>query len=159
MFTMKCYFETNPAKMFFTIFVTTVLVMSYLMRIFELPYSILSKLDINEDIAYFPNSVWLVIMTVTTVGYGDVIPHTGAGKTIAVVAALWGSLLVSLLVVTQMSFFELELGQKKALRHINLSKSAANTINISAKYFLAKKKLYILKLKYNSKTIEKSNFL
>ena len=95
------------------------------------------------------NAVWLTIVTITSVGYGDVFPHTNAGKVLAMIAALWGAFLMALLVVAATSSFKLDINQTKALKHINLSKSAAKTINLAAKYFLAKKKFYIEVLKYN----------
>jgi len=108
LFTIKCYFEIYPAHTFFAIFTTSVFVMAYTMRIVELPYARLLAVNLDYDIANFMNAIYLVLMTITTVGYGDLVPQTSAGKGIAVVASLWGSLLVSLLVVTQLSIFELD---------------------------------------------------
>jgi voltage-gated potassium channel len=43
-----------------------------------------------------PASMWWAVVTITTVGYGDVVPITVAGKLIASVAALMGFLLLAL---------------------------------------------------------------
>ncbi|MDE2579240.1 MAG: ion transporter [Hyphomicrobiales bacterium] len=43
-----------------------------------------------------PESMWWAIVTVTTIGYGDVVPITVAGKLIASVAALMGFMLLAL---------------------------------------------------------------
>jgi len=138
-----------PGKIFACIFVTSVLVMSYVIRISELPYSRLPNADLKYRMENFGNAIYLVVMTITTVGYGDLVPYTLAGKIIAMIASLWGSLLMSLLVVTQMSIFELNDNQKKALTHINMSKSAADTINQSIRFYLAKKRFFIETLKYH----------
>ena len=44
----------------------------------------------------FGESVWWAAQTVTTVGYGDVIPQTAFSKTVAVFVMLFGIALVSL---------------------------------------------------------------
>lgn len=80
-------------------------------------------------------------MTVTTVGYGDITPFTIPGKVICILAALWGATMISLLVLTTSSFFDLDNKQLKAMRHINLTRHAANTISISFKLFKKKKEL------------------
>ena len=58
------------------------------------------------------------MITITTVGYGDISPNTEPGKIVAMVAALWGAILTSLIVVTVQSIFDLPLNQLKALKHI-----------------------------------------
>jgi hypothetical protein len=149
MFTFKCYFEMYPGRIFGTIFLSSVLIMSYVLRIAELPLVRPEFNNYNDSLQNFGEAVYLVIMTITTVGYGDLVPYSTAGKIVAMIASLWGSLLVSLLVVTQMTIFELNDNQRKALTHINMSKSAADTINRSIKYFLVKKRFFIETMKYH----------
>lgn len=40
----------------------------------------------------FPKTMWWAIITLTTVGYGDVVPATAMGKVVASVVALTGLL-------------------------------------------------------------------
>ena len=56
---------------------------------------------------YF-NALWLIVITLTTVGYGDVSPCTNPGRIIAMISALWGAFLISLLVISVASVFELQ---------------------------------------------------
>lgn len=47
----------------------------------------------------FNNALWLVLMTITTVGYGDYFPHTFIGRIIILIVAIWGTFIVSMMVV------------------------------------------------------------
>jgi hypothetical protein len=78
------------------------------MRIFEIPYYRHNSDNITPSIFddYF-NAIWLMVMTITTVGYGDYMVNTSMGKWVAMFAALWGSFMISLLVLTAASIFEL----------------------------------------------------
>jgi len=53
----------------------------------------------------FGDAIWWAVVTVTTVGYGDRIPVTGAGKIVAVALMLTGIGLVGVLTATVASFF------------------------------------------------------
>ena len=80
------------------------------------------------------------MVTLTTIGYGDFSPMTAPGKFVTIILAFWGALLLSLLVVVLSSIFNLNENEKMALRHLRMTKSAANTIFRSIKYFMSKKK-------------------
>lgn len=53
----------------------------------------------------FGDALWWAIVTVTTVGYGDKVPLTGAGKFVAVALMLTGIGLVGFVTATVASFF------------------------------------------------------
>lgn len=53
----------------------------------------------------FGDALWWAVVTVTTVGYGDKVPQTGAGKWVATVLMLTGIGLVSALTATVASYF------------------------------------------------------
>ena len=107
---------------------------------------------------YF-NALWLIVITITTVGYGDVSPCTNPGRLIAMISALWGAFLISLLVLTVGNVFELKHQQQMALRHIRLTRRAAVTISTGIKYFLAKKRYYQVKQCIAPKKAENSMFV
>ncbi len=45
----------------------------------------------------FPRALWFTVTTVSTVGYGDIVPETGAGRVVAAVLMLTGLALIPLL--------------------------------------------------------------
>lgn len=60
------------------------------------------------------NTIWNVIITMTTVGYGDIYPKTTMGRIIGVIIALWGLFLVSIFTVTLSNLFTFTPGEQKA---------------------------------------------
>lgn len=51
----------------------------------------------GSPLQFFPNSIWWTVTTVTTVGYGDMVPSTPAGRVAGVVLMLGGVGLVGAL--------------------------------------------------------------
>ncbi|CAI8153201.1 MAG: Cyclic nucleotide-gated potassium channel [Synechococcus sp. CC9902] len=49
-----------------------------------------------EHFGSIPRSLWWAVTTVTTVGYGDVVPLTAAGKIVASLTALGGIAVVGI---------------------------------------------------------------
>ena len=156
-FILRCYFYDKPGQSFLFVFITSVFLLSYLTRIYELPFFRGFGTD-SSDLSIF-NALWLILMTITTVGYGDISPHTTVGKILCIIAALWGAFLISFLVVVATKLFDLSKTKLKAHKHIILSRSAAITVCKSVKYFLAKKRFYMERIKYKPELITTSPFL
>jgi hypothetical protein len=53
-----------------------------------------------KDYNYIWNGMWLIAITMTTVGYGDFFAVTHLGRIVSVIACFWGVFLVSMMVVT-----------------------------------------------------------
>jgi len=58
--------------------------------------------------------MWNVIITLTSVGYGDVMPVSNFGRLIGIVTAFWGVLFTSLFVVALYNSLELQDGELRA---------------------------------------------
>jgi len=59
--------------------------------------------------------LYLIVITMTTVGFGDFSPKTYMGKLIIMFTALWGAFMISLLVLTVSNVFNLSKNQQQAL--------------------------------------------
>ena len=79
--------------------------------------------------------MYFIIITLTTVGYGDIQPHTIPGKIIIMFTAIWGAVLISLIVVMVSKIFEMTENQEKALRQIEVSRKAAKAIAYGFKFY------------------------
>lgn len=126
---MKSKFIKNPESTILTLLVLTVFIGSYTLRIFETYYTIYpqTKNQESKEGQVF-NIVYLVIVTITTVGYGDLVPDTKPGKLITMALAIWGALMMALTVASMTKLFEMQEKQLKALRKIDVSRSAAKFI-------------------------------
>lgn len=77
----------------------------------------------------------------TSVGYGDYVAQSYPGKCVIMFTALWGCFMISLFILAVSKVLEMTQQQERALRKIDMSRSAANAIACSFKYFVMKKKM------------------
>ena len=158
LFTVKIELLTNPTRMTLFLFITTIFLMAFILRVFELPYEYNTKID-TQDLRNYGSAIWLTVITLTTVGYGDVYPHTVFGQLSCMFIALWGTFIVSLLVLVAASVFTLSENENKAMRFIKSSRSASKSIVLSLRFFLKKKQYYAHKMKNDPDFVVKSTFL
>ncbi len=59
----------------------------------------------NQEFSSFWDGVWWVLVTISTVGYGDIVPHTSGGRLVAIVMMLFGIALLSVITATVASVF------------------------------------------------------
>lgn len=95
-FAIKCELKERPYTILLVAIVISIFIFGFALRAAELPYMEVS----GQDWTYLWNGMWCTIITMTTVGYGDYYPTTHLGRTIGVLACLWGNFLISIMVVS-----------------------------------------------------------
>lgn len=59
----------------------------------------------HKDFPNFGTGVWWAIVTLATVGYGDVVPHTGWGRVVGSLVIVFGVTFMSFLIAIVTSYF------------------------------------------------------
>lgn len=71
------------------------------MTLLERPVNNLGGIGENpREFGDLGNAMWLILVTMTTVGYGDITPITIGGRVVGVVICIWGMFLTSFFTVT-----------------------------------------------------------
>ena len=109
MFAFRCLMWDKPFLVVFINIGLSILIFGYAFRLFE--YAAWGKWD--------GNAFWLAIITITTVGYGDVFPLSYPCKVVGVICAFWGVYITSLFVNSVMSFLKSDEADSWAMLLLN----------------------------------------
>jgi hypothetical protein len=96
-FIVKSLLKDSPLFYILTTFCALIFIFGWIFMVAESPGD-----RIHHDMMRhnYWNSCWEAICTMSTVGYGDIYPRTFAGRITSLCAAIFGVVLISLLVVT-----------------------------------------------------------
>ena len=123
-FSARALVKSSPIFMVIMFVLPTSFIFAIFIRVFERPYVDISLQDFNT----FYNSVWLSIMTMTTIAYGDITPHTHLGRTCALMVGIWGLFGFSTVVFILNQSFQLSRNQTKAFEAILKTRKAASAV-------------------------------
>ena len=139
LFAIKSLMKTTPTQLNTIFLFLLIFWFAEAVRICEKP---LSRV-VNEMPFNYVNSVWSVILTMTTVGYGDIYPRTLLGRIVMFFCSIFGVIVVSLIVVTVQNSLELSNVESKAhtvIKKIQLTEKmrdrAAMVIGKASRIFL-----------------------
>ena len=172
-FLFKSELKDRPFIMLFFMFIISILVFGYFLRSFEyfsvkvgFQYGVYVGNGNDQDyLKDLLNSIWLTILTMTTVGYGDFYPSEICGEVIMLLAYIIGTFCVSMSVVALAIITEFSNNERRAYSTIkkinmdsNLSMKAGDVVGtlLDLRYYIKRKKcklserfIYIVKLKKN----------
>mmetsp|Transcript_6468 Transcript_6468/g.581 ORF Transcript_6468/g.581 Transcript_6468/m.581 type:complete len:81 (+) Transcript_6468:427-669(+) len=69
--------------------------------------------DHGMNFGYYWNCFWCIIITMTTVGYGDYYPATMPGRIVIFITSIWGVFLVSMMVVALTNTLKMDISESK----------------------------------------------
>lgn len=104
-FVIKLTFKKKPVEFVFSLLALSIVCIAFLWLVFEIEMWMK-----DEDLLFMRSplltSMYYVMITLTTIGYGDYYPRTTEGRFVTMAAAVWGAVLISLFVsATQDLFF------------------------------------------------------
>ena len=155
-FAIKCLMTSQPYVVLMTNLVMSMFYFGYLIRIFDQDLSTVSGQNFNN----ISNPVWLSIVTMTTVGYGDFYPKSNPSRIVGILCSFYGVYLVSLFVITLENLLRLDQSEERSYELISrledkeeLKLEAVNVITSAFRHKKAKgenpdkKKMILGKLK------------
>ena len=86
--------------------------LSFAMQVFER--------RVQHDLDHYANCFWLVLVSMSGIGFGDLYPQTTLGRAVSSAAFGWGALLAALTIMTTIRYAELSDGEKRVehmIRH------------------------------------------
>lgn len=138
-FAIKSEMKKRPALILTSLLIISIIFFSFSIRTFE--YKVLDSENVfvgvkgTNDLQNLLNCAWLIVVTMTTVGYGDFYPRTNLGRFIGVLACIVGLLILSLIIVFLGSVTDFSYEEKKAYSKLkklfaddNVENKAANVI-------------------------------
>lgn len=140
LFAFKAQLKKYPYLTLLFLLVVSVGIFGFNMRTFE--YGFTSNKNVGNDTAksvknqtfkFYLDAFWVVIITMMTVGFGDIFPNTHLGRCVAFISAIVGMVIVSLLIVTMSTLVEFTSEEKKAhslIKKNNITHEMKNTARI-----------------------------
>lgn len=112
-FSLKCQAQSSSLLIYSFGLLISLFALSFAVRIFERPHS--------NEFDNFLNPLWLIIITMMTVGYGDITAKTIGGRVISIISCICGVFLISMVIVTITS--RLNLDQHEHLMFVIFNKT------------------------------------
>ena len=115
-FAIKCEFKERPFILLSIIFLLVLTITSFILRTFEFGV----KLDTdttfigNNSLQNLLNCFHFISFSMTTVGYGDIVPHSILGRCIAIISCIIGNLIIGLIIASLAVISEFTNGERKA---------------------------------------------
>ena len=69
----------------------------------------------KDPFTAYANVVWMIAMTMTTVGFGDMSPLTPLGRIVAAICAIWGVLILAVMVGVLTHILSLDSSETQSL--------------------------------------------
>jgi hypothetical protein len=150
-FALKSLLKQRPYLFIILLLGSCIGIYGFMMRIFEYGYvsdanaAVGAKSIKNPNFKSYTDTFWVIVITMMTIGYGDIYPSTHLGRVIAFFSAVSGMFIVSLLIVSLSHVVEFSPEEKKAHNLIRKYEAYQKMRNYAISYLKALAKLYLIK--------------
>jgi hypothetical protein len=100
LFSIKSMLQRTPLIIYPSVSISFLFIFTFCIRVLERGITFP-----NQDFNSYFNSLWYLLMTMTSVGYGDFSVRSNEARIVAIFACLFGSFLTSLLLLTLTNYF------------------------------------------------------
>ena len=124
MYVVKCIMKKSPLEMLITSMLLYIITFAYAIKVCERPliFAIIMKnknnpnfiFPVANDVSNYYNAMWLMIVTMATIGYGDFYPRTLPGRAITFFSCICGVITVSLLTITLQNLMEMSNSESRS---------------------------------------------
>ena len=157
-FSFKCLLISKTFETLTLITLLVCLTLSYMLKIIEGPvYQLLENENNTNNFSIYLNCLWNVLVTMTTVGYGDFFPVSILGRFIGFIIAISGTVIVALNINFFQSTTELNDDEKRTLDFIKRLEEGDEIKNLAVSYFKNNFQYVITKRKYFKGEIPNNN--
>lgn len=144
-FAIKAYLKYKSVLVLTLSLGLSIFLFGFALRTFERPFISPNR---SQNFDNIWNSFWCVVVSMTTIGYGDIYPITFMGRIVIIISCIWGIFILSLFVVSLNNITQLSKEENKAYEDITredkikstLHKDAAKIIVTLFKLNLSRKK-------------------
>jgi len=151
-FVFKAKLTKSPRSLLFMVFIFAIGIYGYLMRTFEIGYHLKGENENDHNVFYsYADTLWLVVVTMHTIGYGDIYPKTSLGRVITYICTLSGVVIISIGVIKISKFLEFTPEEKKTYNKIMKTEDKIEYINKASDVITDIFALFSLRLKKSSK--------
>eukprot|EP00347_Sterkiella_histriomuscorum_P017263 403350062 len=109
-FTIKSIIQENPYSLISFLFIFTLFTSAYALQVFERPF----VNNTPQDYESYWNALWNIVVTMATIGYGDLYPKTFGGRIVGIIICIWGIFIGSFFTVTLTNFLSFTPSENKA---------------------------------------------
>jgi potassium intermediate/small conductance calcium-activated channel subfamily N protein 2 len=157
-FSFKCLLISKTLKTLIFITLLVCLTLSYMLKVIEGPvYKVLGGENNTNNYMQYINCFWNVLVTMTTVGYGDYFPVSILGRFVGFIIAISGTVIVALNINFFQSTTELGDDEKRTLDFILRLEEGDKIKNLAVSYFKNNFQYVITKRKYFKGEIPNTN--
>ena len=122
-FALKACLKDRPHLLLIPAFAISTLALGVTLQIYEKPFnennSSFTDNGSTQDYSYLYNSMWLILLTMTTVGFGDTFPRTHMGRIISIITIIWGTFLISLMIIMFNNYILFSKIQQKSFNYLS----------------------------------------
>ena len=109
-FSIRAFLKNNPYALALMCLIVVIAVCGYGIQTFEAPATLGTVYELE------PNPYWNVIITLSTVGYGDIFPRTHYGRLFSILAMFCGQFTNSMIIIAMTITAQFSLEEAKAFK-------------------------------------------